>query len=478
MRNTLISLLLAGSFLLTLAASGSARPSDPTSGPKALFHNNDRVCLVGDSITHSGPYHSYVFLYYATRFPGLRLTFMNCGISGDSASGMRQRLDWDVYAKNPTVVALSAGMNDVNRSLYSQTKPPENAAEKQNDAIEKFKENIRQLTSSFREHGLRTIFITPTLYDEDLDSLTENLRGVNAALGTCSDFILDFAKSQNAVAVDFWHPMNELSRKGKQTDAAFTLTRKDRVHPESVGHLIMAYLFLDQTGAPRDVWRLSIDAEKVQILAQSNCEASGLIHDGNRFEFSNKEFALPFPVIEEAKEAYRLVPITERLNQQMLQISGLAGGRYTLTINGSDVGKYSEAQLQHGINLADNPRTPQNAIGGKLALLCSEHHSLGSKLRTLRRVEIKHLAKVDLSDRAAVEVSLRQFIAEKEAQKHDPEANSGYYIKTARTYLEEIGNEAAMKERMKELEDEIYRLNQPQTYAYAVLKEQEPETQQ
>jgi hypothetical protein len=213
-------------------------------------------------------------------------------------------------------------------------------------------------------------------------------------------------------------------------------------------------------------------------LAQSNCEASGLIHDGNRFEFSNKEFALPFPAIEEAKEAYRLVPITERLNQQILQISGLAGGRYTLTINGSDVGKYSEAQLQHGINLADNPRTPQNAIGGKLALLCSEHHSLGSKLRTLRRVEIKHLAKVDLSDRAAVEVSLRQFIAEKEAQKHDPEANSGYYIKTARTYLEEIGNEAAMKERMKELEDEIYRLNQPQTYAYAVLKEQEPETQQ
>ena len=467
-----LALLLVGIFFAFAASFAYSESS------KSVFHDGDKICLVGDSITHSGPYHSYLFLYYATRFPSLRLSFLNCGISGDSASGMRQRLDWDVYAKNPTVVTLSTGMNDVNRSLYSQVNPPENAAEKQNDAIDKFKENIRQLASSFREHGLRTIFITPTLYDEDLDSPTENLRGVNAALGTCSDFILDFAKSQNAVAVDFWHPMNEVSRKGKQTDPAFTLTRKDRVHPESVGHLIMAYLFLDQTGAPRDVWRLSIDAEKIQVLAQSNCEANGLVHDGNRFEFSNQEFALPFPLIEETKEAYRLVPITERLNQQILQISGLAGGGYILTINGSDVGTYSEAELQHGINLADIPSTPQNALGRKLALLCSEHHSLGSKLRTLRRVEIKHLAKVDLSDHAAVEASLKQFIAEKEAQKHDPEANSGYYIKTARAYLEDIGNEAVMKEKMKEIEDEIYRLNQPQTYAYSVLKQQEPASQQ
>jgi len=464
--------------LLSLASPALSSAPEPPADGHALFRNDDRICLVGDSITHSGPYHSYVFLYYATRFPSLRLSFLNCGISGDSASGMRQRLDWDVYAKNPTVVTLSAGMNDVNRSLYSQVKPPENAAEKQNDAIEKFKGNIRQLASSLREHGLRTIFITPTLYDEDLDSPTENLRGVNAALGTCSDFILDFAKSQNAAAIDLWHPLNEISKKAKQADPAFTLTRKDRVHPESVGHLIMAYLFLDQTGAPQDVWRLSIDAQKVQVLAQSNCEASDLVHDGNRFEFSNKEFALPFPVIEEAKEAYRLVPITERLNQQILQISGLAGGRYLLSINGGDVGTYSEAELQQGINLADNPCTPQNAIGRKLALLCSEHHSLGSKLRTLRRVEIKHLAKVDLSDRTAVEASLKQFIAEKEAQKHDPEANSGYYIKTARAYLEDIGNEPAMKERMKAIEDAIYRLNQPQTYAYAVLKQQESTTQQ
>ena len=49
---------------ILLSASAHAAP---------LFKHNDMVCLVGDSITHSGPYHSYVFLYYATRSPQERL---------------------------------------------------------------------------------------------------------------------------------------------------------------------------------------------------------------------------------------------------------------------------------------------------------------------------------------------------------------------------------------------------------------------
>jgi hypothetical protein len=288
---------------------------------------------------------------------------------------------------------------------------------------------------------------------------------------------LDFAKSQNAVAVDFWHPLNEISEKGKKADPAFTLTRKDRVHPEAATHLVMAYLFLDQTGAPSDVWRLSIDATKSTVVSQNNCEASELECKEDRVTFSNRELALPWPFIEEAKEAYALAPITERLNQQILQISGLGAGRYDLAINDAVVGTYSHDEMQRGVSLADNARTPQNGTGRELAALCAEHHSLGSKLRTLRRVEIKHLAKVDLDDRAAVKAALEKFIAEKEAAKKDPEANSGYYIKTARTYLQEIGNEATIKERMVAIEDEIYRLNQPRTYAYSLVEQKEPTKQ-
>ena len=82
-----------------------------------VFKNNDTVCLIGDSITHSGPYHSYVFLYYATRFPQMRLKFINCGISGDSASGMMWRLQKDVFANNATLSWNSTASSTISNNI-------------------------------------------------------------------------------------------------------------------------------------------------------------------------------------------------------------------------------------------------------------------------------------------------------------------------------------------------------------------------
>jgi alkaline phosphatase/alkaline phosphatase D len=433
-----------------------------------IFRDRDVVCLVGDSITASGLYHSYIYLYYSTRFPSLHLSFANCGISGDNASGMMGRLDKDVYANHPTVVTLSAGMNDVNRNLYSQTNAPTNAPVLQKQAIESYKKNIEKLADSFAKHQLRQIYFTPSIYDEDVESTVESLRGVNGALRECSDFVLQFARSNNMPAVDFWHPMDELNRKRQKTDPKFTLTSKDRVHPGPAGHLVMAYLFLDQTGAPQDVWRLSLDAKTSQVLSQTNCEATALNSDPKSLTFSNRELALPFPCIADAKDAFSWVPFDERLNQQTLQISHLNEGNYSLQINQAEVGQYSATELEKGINLAINPKTPQSAQSEKIAALCQEHYTLGNTIRTLRRVEMKHLQNVDLTNRTAVEASLNKLIEEKQAQKNDPGANSGYYIKTAKTYLSEIQKEPEMHLRMKAIQDQIDSINQPQSYSYSL----------
>lgn len=440
-----------------------------------LLKHNDMVCLVGDSITHSGPYHSYVFLYYATRFPQMRIKFINCGISGDSASGMMSRLQKDVFSNNATVATLSAGMNDVNRGLYSQTKVPEGAENSKRKAIDNFKQNVEKISDSLAAKGVRQILITPTIYDETFNSPVESLVGVNGALGECSDFVLELGKKRNAQVVDFWHPMNEINTQRQQVDPQFTLIGKDRIHPGPMGHMVMAYLFLDQTGAPQDVWRLSIDAKSSKVLEQKNTEASNLAATPASLSFSNKEMALPFPLIEDAKAAYDLVPFVHRLNQQVLQIRNLATGNYALKINGTDVGTYSWSDLEKGVNLATNTSTPQNILAQKIAALCKEHHSLGSTIRMLRRVEMKHLGGVDLNDKEAVKAKLEAFIAEMQAKKNDPGANSGYYITTARTYLKESGNEEAIRARILAIEDEIYGINQPQSYSYSLEKAADPQ---
>ena len=456
------------SLILCLVLSVSSLFAETAKQISPIFRDQDKVCWVGDSITASGLYHSYIYLYYSTRFPSLHLSFVNCGISGDNASGMMGRLDKDVYANHPTVVTLSAGMNDVNRNLYSQTNAPTNAPVLQKQAIESYKKNIEKLADSFAKHQLRQIYFTPTIYDEDVESTVESLRGVNGALRECSDFVLQFARSKNMPAVDFWHPMDELNRKRQKTDPKFTLTSKDRVHPGAAGHLVMAYLFLDQTGAPQDVWRLSLDAKTSQVLSYTNCEATVLTSNPNSLTFSNRELALPFPCIADAKDAFSWVPFDERLNQQTLQISHLDEGNYSLQINQAEVGQYSASELEKGINLATNTKTPQSAQSQKIAELCQEHYALGNTIRTLRRVEMKHLQNVDLTNRTAVEASLNKLIEEKQAQKNDPSANSGYYIKTAKTYLSEIRKEPEMRLRLKAIQDQIESINQPQSYSYSL----------
>jgi hypothetical protein len=53
--------------------------------------------------------------------------------------------------------------------------------------------------------------------------------------------------------------------------------------------------------------------------------------------------------------------VTEALNEEPLKVTGLAAGRYTLSIDGSAVGTYSEAELAQGVNLAvlDTPMSKQ-----------------------------------------------------------------------------------------------------------------------
>src|SRR5690606_4231753 len=63
------------------------------------FKDGDRVVFLGNSITDGGHYHSYIWLYYLTRFPGLKLQFFNAGIGGDRVVEMLRRLDGDVFSK-------------------------------------------------------------------------------------------------------------------------------------------------------------------------------------------------------------------------------------------------------------------------------------------------------------------------------------------------------------------------------------------
>ena len=68
----------------------------------APFQKGDRVTFVGNSITDGGHYHSYIWLYYMTHFPKMRLWMANCGVGGDTAKEILARFDDDVLTKEPS----------------------------------------------------------------------------------------------------------------------------------------------------------------------------------------------------------------------------------------------------------------------------------------------------------------------------------------------------------------------------------------
>ena len=87
------------------------------------FQKGDRVAIVGNSITDGGHYHSYIWLYYMTHFPYSELQIFNCGVGGDTSEHILNRLDDDVFAKNPTVLTLTFGMNDSGYFEYNGDNP-------------------------------------------------------------------------------------------------------------------------------------------------------------------------------------------------------------------------------------------------------------------------------------------------------------------------------------------------------------------
>ena len=122
-------------FLLVFSAA-STSVGQQTIPP---FSSGERVALVGDSITHGGHYHSYIWLYYMTRFPSMPVTLINCGVGGDEARSILDRWDWDVVRRSPTYITLTFGMNDTGYfGIYGKDVPESRSEAKVASSLENF----------------------------------------------------------------------------------------------------------------------------------------------------------------------------------------------------------------------------------------------------------------------------------------------------------------------------------------------------
>ena len=127
------------------------------------FAGGDRAVYLGDSITDGGHYHSYIWLYYMTRFPYMDVKVFNAGIGGNTAGDMFERLDGDVFSKEPTVLMVTFGMNDTGYVEYNQEGADKYGEKRYKECIANFDKIERRLLSLDNVH---IVMIGGSPYDE------------------------------------------------------------------------------------------------------------------------------------------------------------------------------------------------------------------------------------------------------------------------------------------------------------------------
>ena len=100
-------------FPLLLAACAAALPAQEG----FYIHDKDTVVFYGDSITEQRLYTTFVETFVVTRYPQLKVRFVNSGwgreiVAGGDGGPVDPRLARDVMAHQATVMTVMLGMND------------------------------------------------------------------------------------------------------------------------------------------------------------------------------------------------------------------------------------------------------------------------------------------------------------------------------------------------------------------------------
>ncbi|HZZ20333.1 MAG TPA: SGNH/GDSL hydrolase family protein [Opitutaceae bacterium] len=359
--------------ILSVACSLGVFSNACRAGDAPFFlKDGDRVVFYGDSITAQRLYTTLTETYVVTRFPLMKVDFIDSGWGGDKVSGggggvIDVRLPRDVFAHKPTVVTVMLGMNDAGYHSFDDT------------AFAAFSKGYTHIVDQLESNlpGLRITLIQSSPFD-DATRAPMFPGGYNAVLLRYGTFVQQLAAERKLGVVDFNAPVVQALEKANVLDPATAeKVIPDRVHPGSAGHLIMAEALLRSWNAPATVTTVEIDYPGKRVTQSLNSEVSDL-NEAKILAWTELDQALPMPVDLDDPATnliLRSSDFTAALNQELLTVKGLTNTNYTLTIDGTSVGNFTGAQLGGGINLA-LLHTPMAKQAKAVHELIDKHNSL------------------------------------------------------------------------------------------------------
>ncbi len=362
MRNRLTIILMLCALWLAAAPTGLPRCAAAPAPAGFALHDGDTVVFYGDSITEQQMYGRDIETFVDTRLPHLHVKFINSGWSGDKVTGggggpIDLRLTRDVVNYKPTVVTIFLGMNDGGYKPYDQA------------TFQTYAAGLTHIVDTLTQalpHARLTL-LTPSYFDyaaKQRPALPATPGGYNygnpapdynQTLVRYGDFVKTLGAQRHLTVVDLNAPMAAATLAGRRTDPKFALSG-DGVHPNEVGHLIMAAAVLTAWHAPL-----------MPVITLSSGAAT-----------KAKVWPLPWPLPASAQAGLpgapqAIMPEAARLEEWPASLPGInknAQQPYGLLADSQAIAALTAGQIAGGIDLAQYPILAQNVQAqGVLALV-------------------------------------------------------------------------------------------------------------
>src|SRR5688572_14358509 len=189
-----------------------------------------KVVFFGDSITEAavkpGGYISKIGELATKENLSSKYDFIGAGISGNKVYDLYLRLESDVLSKNPAVVIIFVGVNDVwhKRSYGTGTD------------VDKFEKFYTAIIKKLQEKNIKVVLCTPAVIGEKTDFSNE----LDGDLNQYSSIIRSLAKKNNLSIIDLRNTFLEYNRKFNSENKEAGILTSDRVHLNEKGNEVVA----------------------------------------------------------------------------------------------------------------------------------------------------------------------------------------------------------------------------------------------
>jgi lysophospholipase L1-like esterase len=190
-----------------------------------------RIIFFGDSITELGVKpNGYVTILRDTLIAlGKKIEVIGAGVSGNKIGDLQRRLENDVLKKNPSIVVIYIGINDVwhyefaSRGLSGTPKP-------------EFEKGLKEIITRIQSSGSSVILCTPSVIGEKNDGTNK----YDGMLDEYSAISRSVATQTSIPLCDLRSAFVDYLKKNNPTNAEKNVLTYDGVHLNDTGNRLVA----------------------------------------------------------------------------------------------------------------------------------------------------------------------------------------------------------------------------------------------